>query len=332
MRTIIIAEAGVNHNGSLIKAKKLIDKAKICGADFIKFQTFNPDDLVLKKTKKANYQKNKPIDNQSQYDLLNSLALNQSQFFILKKYCIKKKIKFLSSPFDVNSLNFLNKLGVEAIKIPSGEITNLTFLEKVGRLKKKTFLSTGMANLNEIETALKILKKNGLNNNLITLFQCNTAYPTPFADANLGVIDLFKKKFSINVGYSDHTLGIEASIAAVSLGASVIEKHFTLSNNDKGPDHKASLNPEDFKKMVNAIRNIELSMGSQKKLTNSEKKNIHFVRKSIVTTREIKRGEKFTTRNIAIKRPGNGISPMLWYKYLNKTSKKKYKANQLIKK
>jgi len=330
-KTLIIAEAGINHNGSLKIARKLIYSAAKCGADYIKFQTFKTDNLVLQNAKKAPYQKKNSKDTANQYKLLKSTELKKSDFISLKKCCKKVGIKFLSSPFDIESLNFLKNFDLDFIKIPSGEITNLPFLERVGKLNRKVLLSTGMSTIHEIQRSINILVKNGTAKKNISLLQCNTAYPSPFVDANLKVINKFQKKFQLNIGYSDHTLGIEASIAAVALGAKIIEKHFTINKKLVGPDHKASLDPDEFANMVKAIRNVEVALGSKKFVTKSEKKNVNAARKSIVVVKTIKKGDFFTEKNLSVKRPGNGVSPMKWYKYINKRSKKNYNPNKLLK-
>ena len=330
MRTIIIAEIGVNHNGSKKLAFKLIDAAKESGADIAKFQTAVPQNVMLKSAKKAKYQMNSTKDTESQIKMANKIHLKLSDFYDIKKYCSKKKIKFLSSPFDNDSLNLLIKLKLDTYKIPSGEITNLPFLKRISSLRKKIIISTGMAKEIEIAKALKIITKHGTKKKNITLLQCNTAYPTPFNDANLSLIKKYKKKFKIDVGYSDHTTGIEIPIAATALGAKIIEKHFTLNKNLIGPDHKASLNPKEFKNMVKSIRNIEKSLKEVKKPTASERPNVLIARKSIVTIKKIKKGERFTKRNIAIKRPGSGLSPYMWDKILGKRSLKDYESDQLL--
>jgi len=330
-KVIIIAEAGVNHNGSLRIAKKLVDKALEAKADYIKFQTFKAESISIKNALKANYQKKNSSKSETQFQMLKKLELNENKFSKIISYCKKKKIGFLSSPFDIESLNFLKKFNMNYIKIPSGEITNLPLLEEIGKNKKKLILSTGMANIKEIKNALSVLNKCGTKNNKITLLHCNSEYPTPFKDANLKAIKTLRNIFNINIGYSDHTLGIEASIAAVALGAHVIEKHFTLNRNYKGPDHSSSLEPEELSKMIKAIRNVELSLGNGRKIpSSSEKKNIKIARKSIVAKYEILKGELFSTKNLAIKRPFKGISPMHWYKIIGRRAKKNYKPDDFI--
>ena len=263
--------------------------------------------------------------------MVKKLELSYDDFKVLKEYCDKLGIMFLSTPFDLESIDFLNELGLEIFKIPSGEITNLPYLEKIGKLGKKVILSTGMADLGEIEDALDILINNGTRKEDITVLHCNTEYPTPIEDVNLLAMLTIRDAFKINVGYSDHTLGIEIPIAAVALGATVIEKHFTLDRNMEGPDHKASLEPHELKAMINAIRNVEKALGDGiKKPSKSEEKNKIIVRKSIVAKRKIKKGEIFTEENITVKRPGNGISPMRWYEILGKKASKDYQEDELI--
>ena len=331
-RVIIIAEAGVNHNGKLKLAYKLVDAAKECGADFVKFQTSIPELHISKFAKKANYQtKNMPGD-ESQLQMCKKITLSYEEFRKLKKYCKKKKIEFLSTPFDLKSIDFLKSLKMKYFKIPSGEITNLPYLIKVAKLKKKVILSTGMANLLEIKEALKILISNGTKKKNITVLQCNTEYPTPLRDANVRAMLTIKKKFKVNIGYSDHTEGIESSLAAAALGAKIIEKHITLKKDLPGPDHKASISPKELKKMIEGIRKITVALGNGvKKISASEKKNIKIARTSIVADKEIKKGEKFTTKNLTIKRPGNGISPMKLFKVIGKIAKRKFLEDELIK-
>jgi N,N'-diacetyllegionaminate synthase len=330
-KTFIIAEAGVNHNGSIEIAKKMIEVAKECGADAIKFQTFKAEQVISKYAPKAEYQKQTTGEIESQLQMLKKLELSFDDFIVLKEYCDKLGIMFLSTPFDFESIDFLNSLGLEIFKIPSGEITNLPYLEKIGKLRKKVILSTGMADLGEIEDALDILISCGTKKENITVLHCNTEYPTPYEDVNLLAMLTIKEAFKVKVGYSDHTLGIEIPIAAVALGASVIEKHFTLDKNMEGPDHKASLEPHELKAMIDAIRNIEKALGNGiKKPSKSELKNKDIARKSIVAKREIKKGEIFTEDNITVKRPGNGISPMRWYEVLGKVAPRDYKEDEII--
>jgi N,N'-diacetyllegionaminate synthase len=331
VKTFIIAEAGVNHNGSIKIARKLIDIAAEAGADAVKFQTFKAGKLVNIGTQKAEYQKIITDKKESQFDMLKKLELRPAAHRELLKYCKKKKIIFLSTPFDLESIDLLNHLMLKIFKIPSGEITNLPYLRKVGSLGKKIFMSTGMANMDEIEDALNILMDAGTKKADITVLHCNTEYPTPYKDVNLRAMLTIKEVFKVNIGYSDHTLGIEVPIAAVALGATVIEKHFTLDKNMEGPDHKASLEPRELKCMVKAIRNIEKALGhSVKRPSASEFKNIPIARKSIVAAKNIVKGETFSERNITVKRPGTGISPMQWDKILGKRAIKNFKKDELI--
>ena len=330
-KTFIIAEAGVNHNGSLGLAFKLIDAAKEAGADAVKFQSFKADTLVSSNAAKAEYQKQTTDEKESQYEMIKKLELSIDDHKKLIEYCNKIGIQFLSSPFDLDSIDLLNQLGLEIFKIPSGEIINLPYLRKIGKLNKNVIISTGMADLGEIEDALDVLTENGTDINKITVLHCNTEYPTPYEDVNLGAMLTIRNSFGVKVGYSDHTSGIEVPIAAVALGAEVIEKHFTRDRNMEGPDHKASLEPDELKEMVFSIRNIEKSLGTGiKKPSKSELKNIPIVRKSIVAIKDIKKGEKFTYKNIAIKRPGKGISPMRWDEVIGKTANKDFQADELI--
>jgi len=331
-RVIVIAEAGQNHNGQLKMAYKLIDAAKKCGADFVKFQTSIPKLHVSKFAKKADYQIKNWKKKESQLQMLQKLSLTYQDFKKIKKYCSKKKIEFLSTPFDLKSINFLKSLNMKYFKIPSGEITNLPYLIRIARLKKKVILSTGMTNLREIKDALDILISYGTKKKNITILQCNTEYPTPLRDANIRAMLTIKKIFKVNIGYSDHTEGIESSLAATALGASILEKHITLDKKLPGPDHKASANPKDFKKMVEGIRKITVALGDGiKKISLSEKKNLKIARTSIVALKEIKKGEIFTNKNLAIKRPGTGISPMKFYKVVGRIAKKKFLEDELIK-
>ena len=331
MNTFVIAEAGVNHNGSLEIAKKLVDVAVDAGADSVKFQTFKAENIVTRYAQKAEYQKETTAGNETQFDMINKLELDINAHKELISYCKKKEITFLSTPFDLESVELLNDLRVEVLKIPSGEITNLPFLEKIGGLKRRLILSTGMADLEEIGNALSILIRAGTPKDNITVLHCNTEYPTPFEDVNLLAMNTIKEAFKVKVGYSDHTLGIEIPIAAVALGASVIEKHFTLDKDMEGPDHKSSLEPDELNNMVRAIRNIESGLGNGiKKPSISELKNISIVRKSIVAAGKIKMAEKFSKENITCKRPGTGISPMEWDNIIGKEAKRDFKEDELI--
>jgi N,N'-diacetyllegionaminate synthase len=327
----IIAEIGPNHNGKVYLAKKLIKEAKKAGADYVKFQTFVTEDIITVDAKKAKYQISNKNKKETQFSMLKKLELSQSSFKILHRYSKKLGIKFLSTAFDIKSLHFINSLKPDYFKIPSGEITNLPLIKEITKFKRKIILSTGMANLREVSKTFKFLLKNGVNKKKITILHCNTEYPSPMEDVNLNVLKTFQKKFKTKFGYSDHTLGVEVAIAAVAMGSQIIEKHFTLNRKMVGPDHKASLDPKEFKFMVQSIRNIEKALGGyKKKVTKSEKKNIDIARKSIVAKKEIKKGEKFTIKNLCIKRPGNGLSPMNWFKILGKISKKNYFKDQLI--
>jgi N,N'-diacetyllegionaminate synthase len=312
-KCIIIAEAGVNHNGSIELAKKLVDVAADAGADFVKFQTFKAEKLVSLNAPKADYQKtNLPGKDATQFEMLKQLELSDENHFELIEYSKKRGIKFFSTAFDEDGIDFLEKIGLELHKIPSGEITNLPYLKKIAQKKKRTILSTGMATLEEIETALNVLLKHGLQRDEITILHCNTEYPTPFSDVNLRAMITIQQAFSVSVGYSDHTMGIEVPIAAVAMGATVIEKHFTLDRTMQGPDHVASLEPNELKAMVKAIRNIELSLSGNaiKEPSPSEVKNKVVARKSIHVKRDLIEGQIITEEDIIMKRPGNGISPM----------------------
>ncbi|MFW5614542.1 N-acetylneuraminate synthase [Campylobacter hyointestinalis] len=330
-KVFIIAEAGVNHNGSLELAKKLIDEAVVAGADAVKFQTFKAELCISKNADKAEYQKQTTDKNESQFDMIKKLELNEYAHTELIKYCKIKNIMFLSTPFDLQSVDLLNGFGLEIFKIPSGEITNLPYLRKIASLNKKVILSTGMANLGEIEAALEILTKNGTLKENITVLHANTEYPTPFRDVNLKAMLTIRGAFGVKVGYSDHTPGIEVPIAAVALGATVIEKHFTLDKTMPGPDHKASLEPSELQSMVKAIRNIEIALGDGiKKASSSESKNKPIARKSIVAKCDIKKGDLFSESNLTIKRPGSGISPMRWDEVIGLRATRDYKEDELI--
>ncbi|MDY0193550.1 MAG: N-acetylneuraminate synthase [Aliarcobacter butzleri] len=330
-KTFIIAEAGVNHNGSLVLAKKLIDVAADAGADAVKFQTFKTENVISKNAQKADYQKETTGKNESQYDMVKKLELDAEAHYELMDYCKTKNIMFLSTPFDHDSIELLYKMGLEIFKIPSGEITNLPYLRYIGRLNKEIILSTGMADIGEIEDALDILIKAGTKKQNITILHANTMYPTPMEDVNLNAMQTIGNTFDIAYGYSDHTLGIEVDIAAVALGASCIEKHFTLDKTMDGPDHKASLEPDELKAMVKSIRNIELALGSKiKKPSSSEIPNKEIARKSIVANSNIKKGDILTRENITVKRPANGINPMKWDEIMGTTAKKDYMEDELI--
>jgi N,N'-diacetyllegionaminate synthase len=327
----IIAEAGVNHNGSIELAFKLIDAAVEAAVDAVKFQTFKAENLVSKNTQIAKYQIQTIDPSESQLDMLIKLELNVDVHKKLIKYCNAKGIMFLSSPFDHDSIDLLNELGLKIYKIPSGEITNLPYLRRIGSLAKQVILSTGVSTLKEVGDALAILVDSGTKKENITVLHANTMYPTPMEDVNLNAMLTIQKEFGVAVGYSDHTLGIEVDIAAVAMGASCLEKHFTLDKTMDGPDHKASLEPEELKAMVGAIRNIEKALGSsEKKPSPSESVNIKVVRKSIFANQNIKKGDLLTDKNIAVKRPGGGISPMQWDEVIGTISSKDYNADELI--
>ena len=331
MSVFIIAEAGVNHNGSIHLAKKLIDIASKAGVDAVKFQSFKTENIVTKNASKAPYQRANSNSKISQFEMLKKLELDIKSYKELISYCKKKKIIFLSSPFDLESIKVLNSLKLNIFKIPSGEITNLPYLREIGKLKKKIILSTGMSNLQEVKKAIEILIKQGTKKKNITILHANTEYPTPLEDVNLKAMRKMGKDLNIDYGYSDHTLGIEVDIAAVALGAKCIEKHFTIDSSMEGPDHKASLEPEQLKKMVRSIRNIEMALGYEtKKPSKSEAKNINIIRKSIVAKTTIKKGEMFNEKNLTVKRPGSGISPMNWDKFIGKIAKKNYQKDELI--
>ena len=331
MSVFIIAEAGVNHNGSIKLAKKLIDVAVESGADAVKFQTFKTENLVSKTAKKADYQKKTTDALELQFDMIKKLELDVNTHKELLVYCQEKGIMFLSTAFDHDSINLLNNLGLKIFKIPSGEITNLPYLRHIGSLRKKVVLSTGMSTLQEVENALTVLIGAGTEKENITTLHANTMYPTPMEDVNLNAMLTIQKELDIAVGYSDHTIGIEVGIAAVAMGASIIEKHFTLDQAMNGPDHKTSLEPKELKAMVLAIRNIEIALGGdEKKPSPSESVNINVVRKSIVANQDIKKGDLLTEKNITVKRPGNGINPMKWDEVIGSIALKNYNADELI--
>ena len=331
-KTLIIAEAGVNHNGDIAKAKTLIDKGAEAGVDYVKFQTFKAEKLVTKQAQRAAYQDKNTQNNDSQYEMLKKLELSQTVHQELIDYCKVKGVKFLSTGFDNDSLAFLAQLGVRIAKVPSGEITNLPYLRQVASLFPEVILSTGMATIDEIKDAVKVLIDYGVSKDKITILHCNTEYPTPMEDVNLKAMLHIQKELGVSVGYSDHTLGIEVPIAAVALGATVIEKHFTLNKTLPGPDHKASLEPDELKAMVSAIRNIEKAIGGSglKEVSPSEEKNRPIARKSIVAATKIAQGQVFTSENLTIKRPGTGISPMQWDEVIGKKAKKDFQEDDLI--
>lgn len=329
MSIYIIAEAGNNHNGRFDLAVRLVDAAVAAGADCVKFQTFRTGEVVSRRAPKANYQKTAAGDGKSQFEMLKKLELSYDDFIRLRDYCIKSRIQFLSTAFDLPSVEFLQTLGLPFWKIPSGEITDLPCLLAVAKTRKPVLLSTGMSRMEEIRAAMDVLEENGVPK--ITLLQCNTEYPTPFDDVNLNAMQTMRRRFSVEVGYSDHSTGIEVPIAAAALGASVIEKHLTLDRNMEGPDHRASLEPQEFAAMTASIRNIERAMGSGVKTpSRSERKNIDAARKSIVARRTIKKGEVFSENNLAAKRPGSGLSPMRWFEVLGLEAKRDFEEDELI--
>lgn len=329
--TFIIAEAGVNHNGSLELARKLVDVAVAAGADAVKFQTFKADLLVSRSAQKAEYQKQTTAKDESQYEMIKKLELDEHAHRELLGYCGEKKIMFLSTPFDHDSIELLNGLGMRIFKIPSGEITNLPYLRHVGRLGKEVILSTGMSDLREVEDALNVLVLAGTVKDKITILHATTEYPCPIDEVNLRAMMTIRDALGVRVGYSDHTQGIEIPIAAVALGACVIEKHFTLDRMMDGPDHKASLEPDELSAMVKAIRHIERALGDGiKKPSKSEMKNLAVARKSIVAAKSIEAGEMFTAENLAVKRPGNGISPMHWDEVIGQVAQRNYQGEELI--
>ena len=328
-KIFIIAEAGVNHNGDIQTAKELIDVAAAAEADAVKFQTFRADTLVCRQAPKAAYQMETTSAEESQFDMLKKLELTPDMHRELIDYCHEKNIMFLSTPFDLDSLHYLVDCGLAVIKIPSGEITNYPLIREVGRSGKRIILSSGMSTIDEVREAVAVLKENGSTD--ITVLHCNTEYPTPFSDVNLRAIQTIKEETGVSVGYSDHTPGIEAAVAAAALGATVIEKHFTLDRNMKGPDHKASLEPNELTEMVRAVRHIEQALGDgEKKPSASEKKNMAVARKSLVAKCLIKGGEMFTEENLTAKRPGTGLSPMLWNQVIGQKAKRDFAADEMI--
>ena len=328
-KVYIIAEAGDNHNGDFNTALKLVDVAKRAGADCVKFQTFVTEEIISKYAEMAEYQKKNTGKEESQFEMVKRLELSFDEFRKIKEYCDRVGIQFLSTPFDLKSVDFLNELGVPFFKIPSGEITNYPYLIKIAHTGKPVVMSTGMCEPDEILAAINVLEKNGSGE--ITLLHCNTEYPTPLKDVNLYAMRTMKKMFGKKVGYSDHTKGIEVPVAAVALGACVIEKHFTLDKNMPGPDHKASLEPDELGRIVKNIRNIEIALGDGvKRVSESERKNIAIARKSIVARRNIQEGEILTEENLAVKRPGTGINPMQWMEVLGTRAVRDFKEDELI--
>lgn len=329
--TLIIAEAGVNHNGDVELAKRLIDAAADAGADLVKFQTFDADRLATQSAPKADYQKQTTVHSESQFAMLKQLELRPEMHEVLIAHCQQRNIGFFSSGFDIQSLDYLASLGAERFKIPSGEITNLPYLRSVGSFGKLVILSTGMATLGEIDAALEVLETAGMPRAHITVLHCNSEYPTPMQDVNLRAMCSIRDAFGVNVGYSDHTSGIEVPIAAVALGATVIEKHLTLDRDLPGPDHKASLEPNEFAEMVRGIRNIERAMGDGiKRPSPSEAKNKSIARKSLVAAKSIRAGDKFTAENVTAKRPGIGISPMRWDEVIGGVAARDFAVDELI--
>lgn len=330
-QTLIIAEAGVNYNGDLELAKEMIYVAKKCGADIIKFQTAKAEALISRYAPKADYQKETTGVAGSQLDMCRKILLPYEDFVELTEICKQVGIRFLSTPFEMESIDFLHKLGMKTWKIPSGEITNLPYLEKIGGYGQRIILSTGMSTLSEVEKAIKVLLSKGTRKENITLLHCTTEYPAPYSEVNLKAMLTLRDYFGMKVGYSDHTPGVIVPIAATSLGASVIEKHFTLDKNMEGPDHKASLNPKELKEMVISIRRVETALGNGEKIPQpSEVKNIAVARKSIIAKHEIKKGELLTEENLTTKRPGNGISPMKWYEVLGTNAIRDFHQDELI--
>tara|TARA_B100001564_G_C20644279_1_gene673685 strand:+ start:706 stop:1713 length:1008 start_codon:yes stop_codon:yes gene_type:complete len=328
---LIIAEAGVNHNGDLDLAKQLIDVAADAGADLVKFQTFNADRLVTREAKKSDYQSSATGSAETQHQMLSRLELSANMHRELIAYCATRNIGFFSTGFDIESVDFLISLGINHFKIPSGEITNLPYLRHIGQFSKPVIISTGMATMGDIEAAIDVLVQAGTTRSLITVLHCTTEYPTPMSEVNLHAIQSIRAAFGVTVGYSDHTAGIEVAIAAAALGATVIEKHFTLDKSLPGPDHKASLEPDELKTMVSAIRNIEMALGDGiKRLTPSEAHNKPVARKSLVASKAIKAGEVFSTENITVKRPGTGISPMNWDAVIGGKAVRDFAIDELI--
>ena len=331
MKTTIIAEAGVNHNGDIAIAKKLIEIASQAGADYVKFQSFSAEKLVVKGAAKAKYQINSSDTDETQFEMLKKLELSEDDYRELVEFAKKIQMKVISTAFDIDHVLMLDSLGQDVFKIPSGEITNVPYLRSIGNLQKEVVLSSGMSTIPEIKNAIDILVKEGTSSSKITVLHCTSAYPAPYSDINLRAMKTIREQLNTEVGYSDHSLGIEVAIAAVALGASIIEKHFTLDKNLAGPDHKASLNPQELTQMILAIRNVESSLGSdEKRVTESERENIKVVRKSIVAKRSIRIGEMLSEDNITTKRPGTGLSPLLWDQIIGKASERNYEEDDLI--
>lgn len=328
---MIIAEAGVNHNGNYELAKQLALKAKEAGADYVKYQTAVPEKVISRYAEMAEYQKENTGKVESQLEMCKRIHLKLTDYAPLKQYCEEIGIKFISTPFDLDSIDVLTEIGMDFWKIPSGEITNYPYLVKIAKTHMPVVMSTGMCEIHEIREALNVLCENGLTMNQISLLHCNTEYPTPMKDVNLKAMDDLKREFGVRVGYSDHTKGIEVPIAAIAMGAQIIEKHFTLDHNMEGPDHKASLEPDELKAMVDAIRNIEKAIGDGiKHVSESERKNIAIARKSIMAARAIKKGETLSEENLTVKRPGNGISPMKWKEVIGTVAVRDFKEDEVI--
>lgn len=330
-KIIIIAEAGVNHNASMDMARRMVKEAARAGADYVKFQTAVPELVISSIAPKAEYQKETTGEGESQLEMCKAIHLPLTAYPELAELCRKEGIGFMSTPFDLVSIDSLAEIGMDYWKIPSGEITNLPYLRKIAAKGGRVILSTGMSTLDEVDAAVDVLEKGGISRDDIILLHCTTQYPTPYSDVNLQAMESMRQLHTGGVGYSDHTLGIEVPVAAAALGAQVIEKHFTLDKNLPGPDHRASLDPEDLAAMVKAVRHIETALGSgEKKVAESERPNIEVARKSIVAARTIAKGETFTEENITVKRPGNGISPMLWDSVIGQTAKKDFPYDSLI--
>ena len=331
-KVLIIAEAGVNHNGSLDLAMRLVDEAVAAGVDFIKFQTFKAEKLVSKTARQAEYQqRNAGQSDSSQYAMLKHLELSKAQHEELVAYCCQKNIRFFSTAFDLDSIDYLHSLNLGLWKVPSGEVTNYPYLKKIAGYGEPIILSTGMCELSDIEAALHVLQNHGVQKEKVTILHCNTEYPTPMKDVNLKAMLEIGQRFGVKVGYSDHTEGIEVPIAAVALGATIIEKHFTLDRTMEGPDHKASLEPTELRAMVKAIRNVEQALGDgHKTVSESERKNMEVARKSIVAACPIRKGELLTEQNLTVKRPGIGISPMRWEEILGTHATRDFQEEELI--
>ncbi|WP_304801077.1 N-acetylneuraminate synthase [Paramuribaculum intestinale] len=330
-KVVIIAEAGVNHNGSFEMACRLADEAKRAGADYVKFQTGIPENVISVLAEQAEYQKHNTGTSESQLDMVRKIMLRPDDFKPLKEYCDSIGIRFLSTPFDLDSIDILKPLEMDLWKIPSGEITNLPYLRKIASMGQPVVMSTGMSRLGEVDDAVGVLLDGGLTLDMITLLHCNTEYPTPYTDVNLRAMLTLRDAIGCRVGYSDHTLGIEVPVAAVAMGAEMIEKHFTLDKTLPGPDHVASLEPADLKAMVSAIRHTEAALGSGRKdVSPSERKNIAIARKSIIAARPISKGERFSHDNLTVKRPGNGISPMLWDTVVGLEAPRDFEPDELI--